>query len=130
MILFHHSDGRYGLAASADLADFTRNDPGWHRVPIDEVRLGKPVAFRLDTFSPAGERIERDYHEVDEWPFGRTGGVPLYAAPSPPAPELTDEEIAKLALLHGTLHGAVDVEARWMFTTGQLRALLEARHAR
>ena len=35
-VLFEHSDGRWAVAASADSATFTRDDPDWHRAgPVD-----------------------------------------------------------------------------------------------
>ena len=37
-VLYQHEDGRYGIAPTAELATFTRGDPGWHRVgPVDVV---------------------------------------------------------------------------------------------
>ncbi len=39
-LLYEHDEGRYAIAASADLADFAIGNPAWHRVgPIEIVRL-------------------------------------------------------------------------------------------
>lgn len=35
-VLYEHHDGRRAVATSADAANFTRDDPGWHRAgPVD-----------------------------------------------------------------------------------------------
>jgi len=47
LLLYTHEDGRTAVVSSHALADFAVADPGWHRVPLDIVKLGPSAADPL-----------------------------------------------------------------------------------
>ena len=55
----------------------------------------EPVAWYVDRYEN-GVFYDREYNGINEFSGGRTGGIPLYAAPPPLEAPLTDERIDAL----------------------------------
>lgn len=114
MVLYQHQDGRYGLAATPEDADFAVGDPGWNRVPLDEVRLAEPAVGQelreAVAAAPAAIRALLDdlarleataaayahLHEEEQAEIAQLRSA-LDAPPPLPAQDLSDEQIDAIA---------------------------------
>ena len=73
-MLYEHPDGRYAIAPRADLASFTRGDPGW-------TRLGR-ISIVVPAVEPAaGDRCDKvEAHLTDLYQQAQAGKVDAAAA--------------------------------------------------